>query len=279
MSTVITSEEYKGFNIEIGYDPYPENPRTSFDPFGKLVICHSRYNFGDENVNDLNEHLLELADYNSDWLEQSSGKIFNGNPELFYMNEEILNTERILNRIEKSYIILPVYMYDHSGITIKTSPFGCRFDSGLVGYIYISKTEAKRLAEGWFKYSPKQVKTMLEGQIETLDTYLRGDVLYYKITDSEGNEIDSCYGFYDTEEYVLTEAKSVVDANLEGADKQQKLDIFQAWTDLQETDKVEYLPLEDYEIDSIRDGLNSGQTMQRELERVLAERELETATL
>lgn len=35
-------------------------------------------------------------------------------------------------------VMLPIYLYDHSGITISTSAFSCRWDSGLVGFIFCS---------------------------------------------------------------------------------------------------------------------------------------------
>ena len=39
-------------------------------------------------------------------------------------------------------IVLPVYLYDHSGIRISTSPFSCPWDSGQVGVIYCTKKKA-----------------------------------------------------------------------------------------------------------------------------------------
>ena len=44
-----------------------------------------------------------------------------------------------LVRATDQYVILPLYLYDHSGITISTRPFSCPWDSGQVGWIYASK--------------------------------------------------------------------------------------------------------------------------------------------
>lgn len=49
----------------------------------------------------------------------------------------------ILDSLDK-YIILPLFLYDHSGITISTGPFSCPWDSGQVGWIYAEK---KKLIE------------------------------------------------------------------------------------------------------------------------------------
>ena len=36
----------------------------------------------------------------------------------------------------KGFTMLPLYLYDHSGITMSISPFSCPWDSGQVGWIY-----------------------------------------------------------------------------------------------------------------------------------------------
>jgi len=37
------------------------------------------------------------------------------------------------------YVILPLYLYDHGGITMSTGAFSCPWDSGQVGWIYAPK--------------------------------------------------------------------------------------------------------------------------------------------
>ena len=44
-----------------------------------------------------------------------------------------------LVRATDKYVILPLYLYDHSGITISTGPFSCPWDSGQVGWIKAPK--------------------------------------------------------------------------------------------------------------------------------------------
>lgn len=50
--------------------------------------------------------------------------------------------ERLLKVISEKYIVLPLYLYDHSGITMNTTGFSCPWDSGQVGWIYASKEDA-----------------------------------------------------------------------------------------------------------------------------------------
>ena len=45
----------------------------------------------------------------------------------------------IQEKVSTKIIILPLYLYDHSGISMKTTPFSCQWDSGQVGWIYVEK--------------------------------------------------------------------------------------------------------------------------------------------
>ena len=96
-------------------------------------------------------------------------------------------------------VILPVYLYDHSGITLSTAPFNDTFDSCQVGYIYITKEKARK------EYSVKRIskklknriKSYLEGEIKAFDQYLTGDIYGFELIDSiTGEEYESCWGFY-----------------------------------------------------------------------------------
>jgi hypothetical protein len=133
----------------------------------------------------------------------------------------------------KDVISLPLYLYDHSGITMNTGGFSCRWDSGQVGFIYITKKRVKEemarplpLKKGQKnptlapikvidKKTLARVYEMLRAEVETYDNYLTGNVYGFKITDAEGTDIDSCWGFYGdySGEYgALTEARSIVDS-------------------------------------------------------------------
>lgn len=176
---------YKGYEIEISPDIDPINPRED-DNLGTMICFHKRYSLGDT-------HHYNHGDYNS-WAE-------------------------LLKAIEKKegkLIALPLYLYDHSGITMKTSPFSCQWDSGQVGFIYITLEKArsefsKKLIN---KTMAAKLKGYLESEVKTYDHYLTGDAWGYKIS-KDGEEIDSCWGYYGDTDYVLKEAKEVVDSNVE----------------------------------------------------------------
>jgi hypothetical protein len=178
----------KKFRIKIVQDTDPSSPRED-DNLGTMVCFHKRYDLGDK-------HDYNHIEYDS-WGEQ---------------RKDIEKTENVC-------VILPLYLYDHSGITISTSPFGCNWDSGQVGWIFVSKEDVRK--EFGVKRITKEiiekVTNILESEVETYDQYLMGDVYGYEIcevvTCSEGheheNELDSCWGFYGSE-YCMEEAESIV---------------------------------------------------------------------
>jgi hypothetical protein len=144
--------------LEIHSDDSPQSPRE-WDNLGTMYCFHRRYGFGDK-------HGLTV--------EQAS-------------------------KIEDSsdYIALPIYMYDHSGQTIKTTPFSCPWDSGKLGFIAVSKEKVRK--EYNWKVITKARKALIEnylkGEVETYDTYIRGDVYGFKLFENDV-QTDSCWGFF-----------------------------------------------------------------------------------
>ena len=131
--------------MRIVYDECPENPRE-WDNMGKLYLPrHKWYTLGDE--------------YASDPFDEDG------------------------NRRKDVAFALPVYIYDHSGITVRHTPFGCPWDSWQVGWHYIERPEAGEMTN-------QQMKDLLEAELDTYDAYLRGAVFGYTTED------DSCWGFY-----------------------------------------------------------------------------------
>ena len=101
----------------------------------------------------------------------------------------------------------PLYLYDHGGITISAGAFSCPWDSGQVGWQYITD---KALADEWNGDEAKALKYM-DATLETYDDYLRGNVHGYIVEKGtviekrwpnghieeaiEWEHEDSCWGF------------------------------------------------------------------------------------
>jgi len=91
-------------------------------------------------------------------------------------------------------VILPVYLYDHSGLTINTTGFSCPWDSGQLGWIYATHRDIK---EEYGEVTPEtltKAESLLQSEIEEYDLYLTGQCYGFKLYEGH-NEINSCWGF------------------------------------------------------------------------------------
>lgn len=190
-------QTYRDYVIEIIIDEYPENPRDN-DNLAKLVCSHDKYKLGDKQVVD--------AD---DYFEEFSGLYMNDFEDLkdFYVKAKEL--------IESKYVVLPLYLYDHSGITMSTKPFSCMWDSGQVGFALI-EIEKFRKDFQVEHINREEVEKYIRQEVETYDTYLRGNVLAYKITNSEGEE-EIGGGYYEKQD-AINDAKIIIDSKYKTED-------------------------------------------------------------
>lgn len=145
------------------------------------VFIEGYYDTEDETYDRLNELKDEFTDYN--WQDE-------------------LEDNELMSIIENHYIILPLHLYDHSNITISTSEFPCNWDSGQVGWIYVSHDD---IIKNFGSLDIEKAKKALINEVEIYDEYIRGEVYGFVLEEmkkcecygkEEWIEIDSCYGFF-----------------------------------------------------------------------------------
>ena len=178
---------YKGYTIAIDYDSDPSNPRE-WDNFGTMVCFHKRYMLGDS-------FKLDMDDYGS-WSE-------------------------VRDHIESelgAMVILPLFLYDHSGLSISVGASRAEhasWDSGQVGFIYC--TDGDMVREGI--KTLQEAEDLLRNEVKTYDKYLKGDFYTYRITKDETcqacnhtaeNFQDSVGGWSEADD-AMNEAMQVVD--------------------------------------------------------------------
>jgi hypothetical protein len=179
-------EEYdlaSGNRLKIVVDSDPMNPRKEYDNLAVMAFFHRRYDLGDKN-----HGISETSD----------------------IDEMVKEIKELYNPV----LIYPVYMYDHSGISISLGreyPYNDRWDSGMIGFVFIPRD--KVLKEWKVKRISPKLKATLErnirSEIEIYDYYLQGRVYGFIIEkndptifngtgkcESITEEIDSCWGFY-----------------------------------------------------------------------------------
>lgn len=217
------TEKQNGCLISIYADESPESPRD-WDNLGTMTCWHRRYILGDEQPRDsvplylaslVND--LWLDDYKAHRLYREAGESWD---DLYEISESWFEHRwtadrcaRLFDALSAKAIILPLYLYDHSGITMNTTGFHCPWDSGQVGFIHLSLEDVRR-EYGVQRVSAKlrrTVEDVLRAEVEVYDDYLRGNVYGYVI-ERDSDHVDSCWGYIgDFEDECLAAARRLCD--------------------------------------------------------------------
>ncbi len=177
-----------GYMASVEVDELASNPRDKRyrDNMAVMVCFHRRYNLGDD------DHGYDFRDYGC-W-------------------DDMLAA---IEERERPVVIKPLYMLDHSGVTISTNPFSCPWDSGRVGFVLVRRDhpELKGLHRA---KAVERAEKVIECEIDEYDKYLRGEVYHLRIDriDEDGKivemNVDNCGGFIGYE-YAMEEAERMLD--------------------------------------------------------------------
>ena len=161
---------HRGHDINIYYDTIPESPRE-WDNLGTFYTAHRYY----RPEMEFDEHFDfdEVCDERPGSLRES---------------------------FLKKYVALNLYLYDHSGQTISSGSFSCPWDSGWFGIVAVSVEKVKK-EYGWkvlTRARRREIEQYLQGEIDTYDSYLRGEVYGFQITPAgdKDNVLESCWGYF-----------------------------------------------------------------------------------
>ena len=177
--------------LTIERDDNGTSPRDD-DNFGTIAYKHRDYQLGEEKIDDPVDWLTRMLGLEEMEYEHTTGSLDELRSK--FMDPEI-----------SGFIALPIYLFDHFGQTIATTPFGCRWDSGQVGYIYVSKDNVIKEYGDFSKDSQDKARSILEGEIKVFDQFITGDVYGFReekiikcdaCGHVEYEETDSCWGFY-----------------------------------------------------------------------------------
>lgn len=160
MTPIETIELKDGQTLEIYDDLDSESPRE-WDNLATLICFHGRYKLGDD-------HNLRTEDYES-------------------------FSEMILETTADDDVVLPLYLYDHSLLSMSTEPFYCRWDSGQVGFAVISK---ETMIKEFGYFDSLKALDFIKSEVAVYNDYLQGNVYGYILNDENGDQLDSCWGFY-----------------------------------------------------------------------------------
>lgn len=158
-----------GCQLEIYQDEDPLDPRKEFDNLCTMIIFHARYDLGDKHDYKSKDH---------DGWDELKKQIIRDNP---------------------GCLISPVYLMDHSGLSISLGLFGCKWDSGQVGFIFLTQDRIIEHLNG----DDKKAEECLLAEVSQYDQYLRGDIYGFVLRDKPckecggpGKNLESIWGFY-----------------------------------------------------------------------------------
>ena len=121
----------------------------------------------------------------------------------------------LINKENKIAVILAVHMYDHSGTAFSTTPFDCKFDSGTVGFIYITKEKVQELygKKNLTKNLIEKATDFLNAEIKEYTSWCNGETYTYSVYNNKFEQkeelyADCIYGFSELQNY-LKEAHDI----------------------------------------------------------------------
>jgi hypothetical protein len=195
-----TFELRNGRKLVVEHCDFAESPRE-WDNLTKCIFFGNYKHFGDNHSFDFNTEFDSREDF-------------------------IDRGEDIIKEEFDAVLVKAVHLYNHSGISISTNygyPYDCRWDSGTIGFIIITKEDLRNEYK-WKNITQKRldsvwdnINSVMDSEIETLSDYIGGDVYQFEILDEKGEFEDSCGGFYGSDitkngilDYVSSEDRELV---------------------------------------------------------------------
>ena len=194
---------HEGYTIKYEREEYPQSPIDDFDLYGTICCAHRRHTLGH----------VQLPN-NLTYAEAIGQEILTLPPE-----------RNLMKALNKAAVWLPLYLYNHSGLSISTRSFYGRahhaeWYSGVVGFIYITLEDIKKESgnHDWKLITAKrrkQVEDRLRTTVEIYDGYLSGNIWNYAIADPNGKDIDESNSYYGDEDNMLEAAMAQIDCIIE----------------------------------------------------------------
>lgn len=221
--------QYNGneYVLHIQQDSDPEDPRTLYYQDCLMACFHRRYTLGDtidqrkpeafwqELVHRYVLEPLRLtqteAGYTLEYPSEVTWRDMSQEALILQLESE-LTIPQCQSLLYPYLVSLPLWLYDHSGITIscgdRVYPYNDRWDSGLVGWIVYARQ--KDDGEDW----RKNAFARMRAEVEEYDHYLTGEVYGFTLYEN-GEETDTIWSYYGddlTQNGILDECPGLTEA-------------------------------------------------------------------
>lgn len=227
----------KVISVKIERANEPENPREYFDPIGTMLCWHPRYRLGDwqqNNFNTMENALCNLVySYVDDLMVIDYIKAGKAKDIAFSVDEDgsltwsygygkltitasdltdkyrrkeflyciipLMRLRDLVALLEQSpeIVIMPIWMYEHSGISLSTThkyPYNDHWDSSCVGFVYATKADGVKHGAWLDDFSDSEwhelAKDELRNEVKLYSAYLEGDVYECSYSEWYGLNLD-----------------------------------------------------------------------------------------
>lgn len=187
MTDVVKAFRHQDKLVCIRVDEDPQDPRKEWDNAGIFWAWHRRYTIGDEDEVTRHGKTFRKSDF-----DPSDFRNFGELADAIYAKH-------------CAVLVLPVYLMDHSGLSLSVSDFRDRWDSGQLGVIWLPR---EGLADIGYKIASKgalaKAEDLLKSEVAVQDAYVSGSVFgweSYALVERDGEPakgefLDSCWGYY-----------------------------------------------------------------------------------
>lgn len=170
--TQIERYQHNGWTIVIDTDDNPMSPRDA-DNATVMVCWHPNYTLGDDT--DEAKAIKARID-GHDW---TTGK----------RNAAI---QRYLRIFHGATAVQPLYLLDHSGLSISTRMFWTDpggWDTSVVGFVF--DTQLRREVCGT---EPENAREIIAAEVKAYDNYLTGGYVGFTVLNARGEVVESLWG-------------------------------------------------------------------------------------
>jgi len=224
---------FPGLEASIGYEQFDHdqfNPRD-WTNLGTMSVSYNRYKLGDEDISKID---FEITCPDCD----GNGSIYVEGPQteydsrLYYRPFVSYECEKCegngaipVNPIDYfkqergARVVLPLSVYEHSGITMFVGNGEYVFDPGgwdtsYVGFIF-DTPESRKECFGDNEASDDEIESSLRAEVKAYASYLEGDITCWSVYDEETDYQDGCGGYVGDYEVCKQECYAALEHGIE----------------------------------------------------------------
>ena len=206
--------EHKGFTIVLSPEDWPESPAQHDDMMERFLVGFHR------------QFTVHYADKSDGRYDDDAPVIRTPEDVLAYMPKEAIvqhflgegyepdeAQEEAEATHEPGWIVLPLQAYIHGGVHLSLGSFGCPWDSGQVGWVFVKEENEWGKNKDGTAITHEQIAEWL---VNEWNSYLSGDIWFVNVLDSDGEVLESVGHIVGMENALEIAKNEIVDPRVDG---------------------------------------------------------------